>query len=77
MGISFCDVAAVITFPFVYLSEHFEWKALGIFALPLNSFVWGSAVYVSLGNGKARDNETSVWQLTKAWSSQREDRCFA
>ena len=30
LWISFYDVAVAITFPFVYLSEHFEWKALGI-----------------------------------------------
>ncbi len=48
LKISFYDVAAAITFPFVYLSEHFEWKALGIGAFPLNSVVWGSAVYVIL-----------------------------
>lgn len=48
LGISFYDVAVAITFPFVYLSEHFEWKALGIGAFPLNSFVWASAVYVIL-----------------------------
>ncbi len=48
LGISFYDVAAAITFPFVYLSEHFECKALGIGAFPLNSVVWGSAVYVIL-----------------------------
>ena len=46
LGISFYDVAVAITFPFVYLSEHFEWKVLGIGAFPLNSVVWGSAVYV-------------------------------
>ncbi len=48
LGISLYDVAAAITCPFVYLSEHFEWKALGIGAFPLNSVVWASAVYVIL-----------------------------
>ncbi len=48
LGISYYDVAAAITFPFVYLSERFEWRALGIGAFPLNSFVWGCAVYVIL-----------------------------
>jgi hypothetical protein len=48
LGISFYDVAAAITLPFVYLSEHFEWKALGICVFPLNSFVWASAAYVIL-----------------------------
>lgn len=48
IGISFYDVAVVITFPFVFLAEHFQWKALGVGALPLNSLVWASAGYVIL-----------------------------
>jgi len=48
LWISLYDVATVITFPFVYLSEHFEWKALGMGVFPLNSFVWASAAYVIL-----------------------------
>jgi hypothetical protein len=53
LGISFYDVAVVITFPFVYLAEHFQWKSLGIGALFLNSFVWSTAVYlIFLATGK-------------------------
>lgn len=53
LGISFYDVAVVITFPFVYLAEHFQWKSLGIGALFLNSFVWSTAVYlILLATGK-------------------------
>lgn len=48
LGVSFYDVAVVIAFPFVYLAEHFEWKALGTLAFPLNSLVWAGAAYVIL-----------------------------
>ena len=48
LGISFYDVAVMITFPFVYLSEHFEWKALGLSVFPLNSFVWAGSAHVIL-----------------------------
>ncbi len=48
LGISFYDIAVVVTFPFVYLAEHFQWRALGIGALPLNSFVWSTAAYLIL-----------------------------
>ncbi len=53
LGISFYDIAVVITFPFVYLAEHFQWKALGLGAFFLNSFVWSAAVYLIL-LGKAK-----------------------
>ncbi len=55
-GISFYDVAVVITFPFVYLAEHFQWKALGMGAFFLNSLVWSTAVYLIL-MGKAKLGE--------------------
>jgi hypothetical protein len=48
IGISFYDAAVVITFPFVYLAEHFQWNALGIGAFPLNSLLWTCVVYVIL-----------------------------
>lgn len=48
LGVSFYDAAVVITFPFVYLAEHFQWKALGMGAFFLNSFVWSSVVYLIL-----------------------------
>jgi hypothetical protein len=53
VGISFYDAAVVITFPFVYLAEHFQWKALGTGAFFLNSLVWSTAVYLIL-LGKAK-----------------------
>jgi hypothetical protein len=28
LGISFYDAAVVVTFPFVYLAEHFQWRVL-------------------------------------------------
>jgi hypothetical protein len=53
LGISFYDVAVVITFPFVYLAEHFRWKGLGVGAFFLNSIVWSTAVYfILLGKAK-------------------------
>ncbi len=45
LGISLYDAAAVITFPFVFLAEKYQWSGLGIGAFFLNSVAWACVFY--------------------------------
>ncbi|MGA7180498.1 MAG: hypothetical protein WBX11_13040 [Thiobacillaceae bacterium] len=46
LGISLYDVASVITFPFVYLAEQYQWKTLGMAVFLLNSMVWAGVAFI-------------------------------
>jgi hypothetical protein len=48
LGISFYDISLVVTFPFVYLAEHYNWRSLGMISLQLNSLLWAGLFYISL-----------------------------
>jgi len=46
LGISLYDVASLVTFPFVYLAEQYQWKTLGMAVFLLNSTVWAGVAFI-------------------------------